>query len=385
MKSLLVVGAGITGLLAALRLHKDYKVAVIDAGADPRTSNHTFGATYSGLDARHISLTETAPWTSQHRFELIMKDSIEGGWLCIPKKDLNEFDKEWISQFQQITDNNELHKTNTSKVINLNIQGITEWEKLGKEHDFLKPINNETVMPIICRNQEDLLSEFSFESSLDSRCKLYEGVKPPDGLPGNIGYFTLYGRSYPIKTLCINLINYLESQGIVFRWNKPFEKVNEDLIVWCAGVSDQSSKILGQFNILLGGVVGCWVLMDNPGITKACKIYGPEPVNYLNLTPFQSKLFISGGYGFVGTRTYSEATKLAQPIMDQMIKELKNWFPESEIREKAFCIRPAAPSGVPILLKDNLKGTPVIFAVGHCAGGFTQAPYTAKMIEEMIS
>lgn len=382
MKQIQIVGAGITGLLAALRLCKNSKITVIDLGPDPRRSQNLSGSTYSGFDARHVSFTETTPWTSQHRFDLIMKSSAEGGWLCIPKDELNDFDKEWISQFQEASHNSDRHKENTLQVIELNKKGIAEWEKLANEYDFLKPINDETVMPIICRTNDDLLSEFGFESSLDKRCKLYENTKND---LGTVGYFTLYGKSYLIKTICVNLINYLESQGVLFRWSEPFSKADTDLIVWCSGVSAQASEILKEYDILFGGVIGCWILLNNPGITKACKIYGPEPVNYLNITPFEDKLFISGGYGFVGTRTYSEAVSLAQPIMDQMIKELKNWFPESEIKEKAFCIRPATPDGVPILMKDNLNHTPTIFAVGHCAGGFTQAPYTAKVIEKKIS
>jgi len=264
----------------------------------------------------------------------------------------------------------------------MNKKGIEGWEKLAGAYDFLRPINDETVMPIICRTNEDLLSEFVFESPLDNRCKLYEDS--PNDL-GASGYFTLYGRSYRIKTICNDLINFLESQNVSFRWNQPFQKTDADMIIWCAGVSDQSSKILKKFNILLGGVVGCWVLMDNPGLTKALKIYGPEPINYINITPYGSNLFISGGYGFVGTRPYDEARKLAEPIMEAMIKELKNWFPKGKFKEKAFCIRPATPSGVPILLRDRLDKTPIIFAVGHCAGGFTQAPYTANMIEKEVN
>ena len=70
--------------------------------------------------------------------------------------------------------------------------------------------------------------------------------------------------------------------------------------------------------------------------------------------------------------------------MDSMTNELKKWFPGGKIKEKAYCIRPATPSGVPILLRESLNNVPVIFAVGHCAGGFTQAPYTAKLIENLL-
>lgn len=322
MKRLLIVGAGITGLLAALKLCKNYEIIVIDQGLDPRLSQNPSGATYSGLDARHISFTETAPWTSQHRFELIMKSSLDGGWLCIPQNDLNDFEKEWIAQFQLITNDNKLHTLNTQKVISLNIRGVAEWEKLGVEHDFLKPISNETVMPIICRSKEDLLGEFNFEHSLDKRTNIFKGNKLPKSLSplnpkldelGQLGYFTLYGRTYQIKTLCTSLINYL------------------------------------------------------------------------NLTPVGSALLISGGYGFVGNRPYKKAVKLAQPIMDLMVSEIRKWLPGVRIKENAFCIRPATPSGVSVLEKRYLDKTPIIFAVGHSAGGFTQAPYTAMSIEREIS
>lgn len=394
MKHLLVVGAGITGLLAALKLHKDYSVTVIDAGPDPRIHNNLSGATYSGLDARHISFTETAPWTSQKRHKLIITNSSNGGWLCIPKEDLNKFEKQWISKFQETTNSSDIHKANTSEVIDLNKQGISEWEKLGKEYDFLKPISGGSIMPIICRSKEDLLDEFGFEHSLDDRVKLYEGAQLPKAIQplnlnldslGRLGFFTVYGSTYQVKTLCNNLINYLESQNVLFKWNHFFSKADTDIIVWCSGITPQSSLFLRSFNILLGGVIGCWVAIDNTGITQACKIFGPEPINYLNLTPVGSTLLISGGYGFVGTHFYDEATILAKPIMDSMVEEIKRWLPKGKIKEKAFCIRPATPNGIPILKRDNLNQTPIIFAVGHCAGGFTQAPYTAKEIAEEVN
>lgn len=390
MKRLTIVGAGITGLLAALKLYKDYQLNMLDLGSDPRFSKHLLGATYSGFNARHVSFTETAPWTTQHRLKLITRASSEGGWLCIPKEELNDFEKEWIAQFQRVANDNQLHKSNTLKVIELNKKGAAEWEKLGKEYGFLKPNDDESTMPIICRSKNDLLGEFGFESSLDERCKLYEGTPLPVELSpltpnqsalGNLGYLTLYGRTYYVQTICTNLINYLESQGVSFNWNQGFSKGDEDLIVWCSGVSKQASSLLKEFKILLEGVIGCWVSMDNPGITRACKIYGPEPVNYINITPFGSTLFMSGGYGFVGARPYGEAVKLGEPIMEAMISEIEKWFPRSKIKEKAFCIRPSTPTGVPTMLKGNLNGTPIVIAVGHCAGGFTQAPYTAEMIK----
>lgn len=390
---MLIVGGGITGLLIALKLYKDHQLTVIDIGPDPRFNVHTFGATYSGLDARHISFTETDPWTSTDRIETIMTSSVDKGWLCIPKKDLTDFEKKWILKFQETARNELIHKSNTSEVIELNKRGILEWEKLGKEYDFLKPISYESVMPIICRNREDLIGEYDFESSLDKRSRIYKNMILPNSLKpllqrqeelGNLGYFTVYGKAYSIKTICNKLIDFLKSEGVSFLWNKSYSNIPTDTIVWASGVSLEASNLLEKFSILLGGVIGCWIAMDNPGITQACKIYAGEPVNYINITPEGSNLYLSGGYGFVGVRPYGEAVKMAQPIIEYMTEEVKKWFPGSKIKNKAFCVRPSTPTGVPVLIKHKLNKIPIIFAVGHCAGGFTQAPYTAERVKSLM-
>lgn len=400
---IIVVGAGITGLMTALTLHDKYNLMIIDAGPDPRINDHKSGATYSGMDARHISFTETSPWTYKYRHELIMTDTRENGWLCIPKNKLGLLEKKWISEFQNTTKKNYVHDRNTSKVIELNKKGILLWEALQKKYKFLKPVVNTNVMPIICRKKEDLHSEFKFESNLDIRVQLYEKMALPASLLpfrqqlknlGNIGYFTLYGQAYLIQTLCSHIIDYLESKGTKFVWNKYVSEpvlgkiqnnFQGDAIVYCCGISSQSALLLSNINISLAGIIGVWVSVNNPGITVPCKIYGPEPVNYINITPNQSELLLSGGYGFVGTRPYDETIKLAEPIMKAFVGEVKKWLPNSVIKEKAYCIRPSTPTGVPTFVTKFIDNKiPMIIAVGHCAGGFTQAPYTAQSIKDKL-
>ncbi len=402
-KTILIIGAGITGLMTAFMLHEDYNMTLIDAGPDPRQNDHKSGATYSGMDARHISFTETSPWTYKYRHELIITESRKQGWLCIPKKKLNELEKKWISEFQNTANKSKVHDRNTTDVIELNKKGIHLWEKLQEKYDFLKPVVDTNIMPIICRKKEDLIGEFKFEHDLDKRVTLYKNENLPSSLRplrqqqknlGNLGYFTLYGKGYLVKTVCFNLINYLESKGVLIVWNK-FVNVKEidslnsqykgDVVVWNSGISLQSASLLKNFNISLAGVLGVWVRVDNPGITVPCKIFGPEPVNYINITPNKSELLMSGGYGFVGTRTYDEAIELGTPIMDALIEEVKRWLPKSRIKEKAYCIRPSTPTGVPTLVMKYLDdNTPMIITVGHCTGGFTQAPNTADSIKKRL-
>lgn len=393
-KKITIVGAGITGLMTGLKLHKEYDVTMIDAGPDPREDKHLYGATYSGMNARHVSYTETAPWTSSARHTLIETPSRDGGWLSIPKQKLYDNEKQWITEFQNIALNESIHKSNTTQVIESNKKGFALWKELSNTCEFIKPVVNTTVMPILCRTKNDLLEEFEYEHSLDSVCKLYEGqslqkelssLQPHLDSLGNLGYFTLRGLAYYSRDICIEIIRYLESQGVSFIWNHLVSDLNSmhptDYIVWCSGISKQTADILSAFSISFGGVIGCWVEIENPGIILPFKIYGPEPVNYINITPHDSALLMSGGYGFVGTHPYDEAVEYARPIMRQMIAEVNKWFPDCKILNKAYCIRPATPTGVPTLVTHYLKDkTPIIVAVGHSAGGFTQAPYTAELI-----
>lgn len=402
MKRITIVGGGITGLMTGLLLYPDYTITIIDAGPDPRSSTHRFGATYSGLDARHISFTETSPWTTKSHYDLITIDAKRGGWLCIPRENLNDREKRWISQFRLIAKNSRIHNLNTSTVIGFNKLGIKLWEKMQHKYSFLSPVIDTAVMPIICRSREDLMSEFAFEHSLDVSCKLYEETPLPKELSpfsprlntlGNLGYFTLHGSAYCVKTICSKMIHYLESCGVQFLWNQMISEVRlstltypsqTDAFVWCSGISPESAIILEKFNISLCGVIGCWATVENPGVTLPCKMYGPEPVNYINVTPTKSLLLMSGGYGFVGTRRYEEAKQLGRPIMTAFIREIKRWLPHARIREKAYCIRPATPNGVPTLLTRKINKVPFIIAVGHAAGGFTESPYTALQIRKTL-
>ncbi len=403
-----IIGAGITGLTVALYARKDYAITIVDAGPDPRKHTHTQGATYSGMDARHISVTETTPWTYEHRHDLIVKNVRDGGWMCIPESQLSRTEQQWINKFQVHTKDREGHELTTQAVIAYNTAGVNEWKSLVANYDFIKPIANSTYMPMLSRSRDVLREEFAFDSSLDENSVLHEGSELPSSLSplrthltelGNIGYYTSYCMAFYSRTLCIKLIEFLEAEGVKFSWstNVSDEIIEEqehklledfgdtDAIVWCAGVTPHSSQLLSKYGILIQGVMGCWLSIDNPGVNEACKIYGPEPLNYINITPSGNQLLLSGGYGFVGTRPHSEAKILAQPLMDALIEEVKRWFPDCKITDQAFCIRPSTPSGLPVFATHKTNNNlPVIIAAGHAAGGFTQAPATAgRVLDEL--
>src|SRR5665213_205216 len=200
--NIVIVGAGITGLITALRAYSEYSVKIVDSGPDPRIKTHTQGATYSGMNARHISLTETLPWTYEHRNELIAKNVRDGGWMCIPEGDLNDLEKQWVKEFQEQTQDAAKHDLSTNEVIRLNTSGVNGWQDLIRQFGFIEPISQNNDMPILGRSRDVLREEFEFDHLVYKNSVHYEDGLLPEALKpfqshlnelGGIGYYTTFG------------------------------------------------------------------------------------------------------------------------------------------------------------------------------------------------
>ncbi len=219
------------------------------------------------------------------------------------------------------------------------------------------------------------------------------------------GAFEVAGAAYKVKTLSSGLINFLEEQGVRFQWQwngLDVEQMHLDrpmghaarqevvfgkfeVVVYCAGVSAGpfwSGR--GEMN-RMQGILGCWADIPNPGVTQACKILGPEPVNFINVTPVDDRLLVSGGYAFVGNRNLQTAAQLSAPTIAAFNNEVERWLGVTpKAGHTATCIRPSFPSGVPDFSYEELSGVLVIHNMGQAAGGFTQAPLGARDVAGII-
>jgi glycine/D-amino acid oxidase-like deaminating enzyme len=404
---LTIVGAGIVGLMAALETRKRglwTDVCVVDAGPDPRSipfNTTSAGATYSGLDARHVSLTETGPWTSAGREKLIRRPAQDGGWCCISQTDLNDDENAWLDEFQRISRDPDVHVRNSAVVFEINRAGMQGWKELA--FDGLVPMAAPPdTMTIVCREDGDLISEHAGEVALDPHIV----SEPTPTLPADVaqlrdsvggvvaGSFVVTGNAYYAKTLCCQLLSRLESDGVTFLWNTRIPSVAEaarygrnsnvaDGVIWAAGVSVGGGRELLAHGLMLQGVAGAWTTIENPGFLRPFKVLGAEPTNFINCTPQGESLVLSGGYGFVGQRPLSEARRLAQPILGAFLREVAWWFfngNEARLQDAptAMCIRPSLPNGIPEVKLVNNGPVACIVCVGHCAGGFTQSPAVAR-------
>jgi glycine/D-amino acid oxidase-like deaminating enzyme len=195
--------------------------------------------------------------------------------------------------------------------------------------------------------------------------------------------------------MCALIIARLEAANVLFRWRTRIDTDTSGDIalpagdfVWAAGASTATSRFLRDASVLLQGVAGCWAAIPNPGFAQAFKLLAPEPVNFINATPTNTALLLSGGYGWVGERNYGEAARYIRPLREIFAETVSRFFlngPRDALVgcPTAMCVRPSLPTGVPIvrLLCERRSG---VICVGHAAGGFTQAPEMARLVIEEL-
>jgi hypothetical protein len=380
-------------------------IVVFEEGPDPRSLSdlwHRFGATYSGLDARHVSLTETGPWTSHERLPLMHRRSADGGWNCLTDVQLTAGEEHWLQEFIATAEQPALHAANYNIVADLNREGLDAWRCLSAMHpELFSPTETSGCLHIVCANSDDLANEQRAEHELDP-----ENVSSPyQSLPDSLaplerqfsagvlyGSFTVAGMAYRVKTLCVRLITHLETVGVIFNWNHRANWDTDDYSllgadeIWAGGVSTTTSAFLADNGVLLQGVAGCWIALPNPGLTESFKIFGPEPVNFINATPVGPMVLLSGGYGWMGQRPYPEVEALARPLRVKFEESVARFFCKAgeslpQDLPRGLCLRPSLPSGVPeIRMLSRTGDLRRILCVGHAAGGFTQAPAVAKQV-----
>lgn len=317
-----IVGAGIVGLMTAFEVSRrwpDREITVFDEGPDPRSAphlQHTFGATYSGLDARHISVTETGPWTSTGRVALVERGPDQGGWNCLHGARLTRNESAWLEEFVAIARQPAVHEGNCEQVFEINRAALVAWRQLAMDHPSLFAPTDETRrLPIVCATDVDLQSEWVTEHALDDTVSRPEQALPQSTQPldgslqrGEIhGSFLVDGSAFNVQSMCSLLIARLEAANIKFRWNTRIDLGSDGELnlppgrfVWNVGSSTAPSRFLAEGGVLLQGVAGCWTSIPNRGFSQAFKLLASEPVNFINATPVGRRLVLSGGYGWVG-------------------------------------------------------------------------------------
>lgn len=393
MKQVLVIGSGITGILAAYYLaKKGYLVDVVDQEAYPamRTSYANGG---------QVSVSNSEVWTTWSNVKkgvkwMMQKDA---PLLVRPAPSISKI--KWLSQFLWHTIKGDYEK-NTKETIKLGLESRNLYKKIiddeGLEFDqsfcgilhfykdpryfeaadFAKDIYNSEGC------EWDMLSASqvrSLDPALHSLKGIIGGAWTPSDWTGDIHKF------------CQALRTVLESKyNVKFMFNFKVRSViaepllnQYDAIVVSAGVgSVEIAKMFGD-SLSIYPVKGYSITIN----------VKPEQMKYVpkvSLLDDQAKIVTStlgNRFRVAGT---AELAGENYDIRRDRIEPLLNWvkqnFPDLDTSNYSSwaCLRPMTPNMMPIVKKSAVNSK-VFYHTGHGHLGWTLSPATATQLAELIN
>lgn len=193
------------------------------------------------------------------------------------------------------------------------------------------------------------------------------------------------GSSWRIQSVWKHFYELLrEKSNVTFKWDSPIARAkllpNASVYVWAAG-STHTTPDIYKDNGRVQGIGGFWLSIPNPGFKVPFKISAPQPSGYINFTPDDKFLHISGGFGWVGEREFHESCELLKSTEEHFLTHLSLFLkiPETTLKGygTGFCIRPTTPTGLPDGKAFSYGGHKHIIISGAGKAGATQAPLLA--------
>ncbi len=398
VKSIAIVGAGINGLLTAFLIGKNHPAVhmdIYDADKHHATTTDHKGVTHSARDARHITGSESIGFENSIHKDALRKSPKDEmpGWLLKDENQLTLKEKEWRSNFEATyVSSDSLNELDYAHA-ELNYRGLTAWQNLMEKYPFIAGhILTDDGVDVYLKDSTAFEDDYAMETEFCGRYFNMAQIK----IAQNKEFDSLYskklivpGISIRVKSLAIDLLNKLEKNECVsFHWGvtvKDAAQLDAAIIVWASGVTHEQPVEYLEHNVQ--GIVGCWATVPNKGYKKPFKIATPAPSAYINFTPDGDELHISGGFGWTGEYTDASSIKLiAQPVAEHFIEQINKYLATNITVEDAdYCIRPATPTGQPLLLTVSSHGKRNIFITGSAKSGTTHAPVLSEYVLKRIN
>lgn len=392
MKQVAVVGAGITGMLAAYYLAKaGHKVSVIEQ--EPYPAMRT-----SFANGGQVSVSNSEVWTTWSNVKKGIKWMFQKDAPLLVRPTPSIAKIKWLSKFLWHTFSNDYEK-NTAETIRLGLESRALYREIVLEEGIkfdqsfcgiLHFYKDEKYLESAKKAKEiyndndcewDILTPLqaiSLDPALRDLDEIIGGAWTPNDWTGDIHKF------------CIELKKVLETKyGVSFVFDFEVEKNSIDSIfeefdniVISAGVgSVKLAKFFGD-SLPIYPVKGYSITIN----------VKPEDMKYVprvSLLDDQAKIVTStlgNRFRVAGT---AELAGENYDIRRDRIEPLLNWvqenFPNIDANDYSSwaCLRPMTPNMMPIVKKSKTEG--VYYHTGHGHLGWTLSPATAKKLVEIIN
>jgi len=391
MKTVAVIGAGITGILAAYYLARaGYKVTVLEQERHPamRTSFANGG---------QVSVSNSEVWTTWGNVKKGIKWMFKKDAPLLIRPRLDWAQWKWMTKFLWNTFKGE-YARNTATTIRLGMESRSLYQKIIEEeglafdqsycgilHFYKDPqyLQNAAEVKELynaggCEwNVLTPLQTVSMDSALGDVEDVVGGVWTPSDWTGDIHKF------------CIELSNVLEKKygvDFVFDFKVP-DSIKQDLfetfntVVVSAGVG--SVKIAQMFgdSLPIYPVKGYSITIN---VRDEDMRYVPK----VSLLDDQAKIVTStlgnrfrvAGTAELAGENYDIRRDRAEPLLNWVHEN----FPNIDTNDYSSwaCLRPMTPNMMPIVSKSKTHN--VYYHTGHGHLGWTLSPATARQLVELI-
>ena len=391
MKTVAVIGAGITGLLAAYYLVRDgHQVTVFEQESAPAMQT-------SFANGGQVSVSNSEVWTTWSNVKKGIKWTFtkDAPLLVRPTFELRKFS--WLAQFLWHTIKNE-YSENTNKTIQLGMESRELYKQLiaeeglefdqlyagilhfYKDGDYLQHAMDAAAIYEKNNCDWEILTEGKLKS-------LDPALSDITGILG--GAWTSTDWTGDIHKFCTQLATILkEKYHVKFTYNFKISRVEYieyeyDAIVVSAGVGSVAvAKRFGD-SLPIYPVKGYSITIN---VKDSELQYLPK----VSLLDDQAKIVTST----LGTRFRVAGTAELDgenyDIRPDRIQPLLNWvhinFPKISTDDYSSwaCLRPMTPNMMPIV-RQSKNISNIFYHTGHGHLGWTLSPATAKQLIELIS
>ena len=392
-KSVVVIGAGITGVLAAYYLVKEgYKVTILDQERYPamRTSFSNGG---------QVSVSNSEVWNTWGNVRKGIKWMFrkDAPLLIRPTPSIAKI--KWMSKFLWNTITG-VYAKNTAETIRLGLESRTLYQEIIKE-EGLKFDQSYCGILHFYKDQQYLQGAADAKELYNSNGCEWNMLSPKQtlsmdpalqditGIVG--GVWTPSDWTGDIHKFCIELSRVLEQKynvNFVFdvKMNGSDKSIllsNYDYIVVCAGVgSVEVAKIFGD-SLPIYPIKGYSITIN---IREEDMKYIPK----VSLLDDQAKIVTSTLGNRLRVAGTAELAGKNYDIRRDRIEPLLKWvhqnFPRVDTSDYSSwtCLRPMTPNMMPIV-KQSKNNPKVFYHVGHGHLGWTLAAATAKQLVNKIN
>ena len=428
-ESVVVVGAGIVGVMTALRLVRaGFRVHILDACPDPRTAAdwRRFGCTRGGGNARMFTLTEADNYNDQDGSGIaaqLFRDPVSScGWRICSEDSLGPDERGWIDVHQRVAP--WLARSFNQDIFAFNTESHSLWKDLRADMPQLfdgvelrdgilrlytdpahleRSVARHQAIGALRGRLEPLAIEARYPALADA-CT--------SGLVA--GGIEVVGFTVNVHDFVAKLLDVLEAAGATMSWETSVRKICRragrvaglatDLGVVAADHYVLSTGVYGQELLagtasagLIQGVLGVWMTLPNlePKLENSLKLarkgHMAEDANVTVARDAHGDdvLVYGSGYGYTGLHPGNILPDELDALYAAVEENVRAFFPRGHAAaldsgllasSRRLCVRPWTATGLGVLEVLPAATGVLVVTGGHNTGGFAQAPSVAQAV-----